>query len=150
MMGPGDMISRNQKMGSSPHTPAVGRGSYWRAPGLMALTLTLLGGVLLLGAVTGLGKDKTPTTRTISGIVTDDAENTIQGATVELSDLQTGKVLDIYSQEGGQYQFADLRFDHDYTVKAMYKGAASEVRKISMFETRWTLVLNLTIPPPKK
>jgi hypothetical protein len=115
-----------------------------------ALTLILLGGVLLLGAVTGLGKDKTPTSRIISGVVTDDADRTIKGATVELTDLQTGKVLDIYSQEGGQYQFSDLRFDHDYTVKAMYRGSSSEVRRISMFETRWTLVLNLTIPQPKK
>ena len=35
----------------------------------------------------------------------DEAENTIQGATIELTDLQTEKVLDIYSQEAGQYQF---------------------------------------------
>ena len=75
----------------------------------------------------------------------DEAENPIQGATVELTDLQTGKVLDIYSQEGGQYQFTDLRFDHDYTVKATYKGSSSEVRQVSSFDTRSRLVLNLTI-----
>ena len=80
------------------------------------------GRVLLLGAGTGLAKDKTPTTRTVSGVVMDEAENPIQGAMIELTDLQTKKVLDIYSQEGGQYQFTDLRFDHDYTVKATYKG----------------------------
>ena len=62
----------------------------------------------------------------------DEAENTIQGATIELTDIQTGKVLDIYSQEGGQYQLSDLRFDHDYTVKATYKGLSSEVRRISI------------------
>ncbi len=65
----------------------------------------LLGGVLLLGAAAGLAKDKMPTSRTVSGVVMDEAENSIKGATIELTDLQTRKVLDIYSQEGGQYQF---------------------------------------------
>jgi hypothetical protein len=116
----------------------------------VALTFLLLGGVLLLGAVTGLAKDKTPKTRTVNGVVFDDAGNTIAGATIELTDLQTNKAFDIYSQEQGQYQFTDIRFDHDYTVKAMYKASSSEVRRISMFETRWTLVLNLTIPKPTK
>ena len=131
-----------------PH--AVKRGYHQRAAGRTALTLVLLGGVLLLGAFTILGKDHTPTRRTITGVVTDDANNTLQGATIELTDVQTGKVLDIYSQADGTYQFSDMRFDHDYTVKAMYKGSSSEVRRISILETRWTLVLNLTIPLPKK
>jgi hypothetical protein len=105
---------------------------------------------LLLGAVTAWAKEKKPQTRTVTGVVADEADNPIQGAAVELTDLQTGKVLDIYSQDGGQYQFADLRFDHDYTVKATYKGSSSEVRRVSMLETRTPLVLNLTIPKPKK
>ena len=144
------MSFRNLTDIAPPDGNPVRRESHRRAPSMAALTLMLLGGLLLLGAATVMAKEKKPQTRTVSGVVSDEAENFIQGAMVELKDLQTGKVLDIYSQEGGQYQFADLRFDHDYTVKAMYKGAASEVRKISMFETRWTLVLNLTIPPPKK
>lgn len=110
----------------------------------------LMGGVLFLGVVSGLAKDKTPTTRIVSGVVLDDAENTIKGATVELTDTQTGKVLDMYSQEGGQYQYTGLRFDHDYTIKATFKNSSSEVRRISMFETRWHLVLNLTIPKTAK
>jgi hypothetical protein len=144
------MSLRILKISAVPCTHSVREGSYRRAPKRAALTLILLGGVWLLGTVTGLGKDKTPTTRTISGAVMDDAENPIEGATVELTDPQTSKVLDIYSQAGGQYQFTGLRFDHDYTVKAMFKGASSEVRRISMFETRWHLVLNLVIPKPKK
>jgi len=68
---------------------------------------------------------------------------------VELVDAQTGKVLDIYSQEGGAYQFTDLSFDHDYTVKATFKGSSSEVRHVSSVDLRARLVLNLTIPEPK-
>ena len=126
------------------------KASHRVAPKLTALTLILLGGVWLLGASAGLAKDKVPTTRIVSGMVMDAAENPIQGAIIELTDLQTKKVLDIYSQGGGQYQFTDLRFDHDYTVKATYKGESSEARQVSSIDTRWHLVLNLTIPNPNK
>jgi hypothetical protein len=117
---------------------------------LTALTLIILGGVWLLGGVTGLAKEKKPDTRTVKGVVLDEGDNSIQGAMVELTDLQTAKVLDIYSQEGGQYQFTGLRFDHDYTVKAAYKDSSSEVRQVSSFDTRTPFVVNLTIPKPKK
>ena len=135
---------------ASPEGNPGGGESHRRAPKLTALTLMLLGGVLLLGAVTGLAKEKKPQTKTVSGTVFDEAENTIQGAAVELTDLQTNKVLDIYSQEGGRYQFTGLSFSHDYTIKAMYKNSSSEVRQISSIDMRPRLVLNLTIPKPNK
>jgi len=144
------MSFRNLTSGASPDGNPVGRESPRRAPKLTGLTLMLLGGVLLLGAVTGLSKEKKPQSKTVSGTVFDEAENVIQGASVELKDLETGKVVDIYSQEGGQYQFTDLRFDHDYTVKATYKGSSSEERRVSMFDTRTRPVLNLTIHKPNK
>ncbi len=150
MMGLGDMSFCKMKGDTSPNGNAVKRESPRRAPELTALTLMLLGGVLLLGAGTGLAKDKTPTTRTVSGVVMDEAENFIQGAMIELTDLQTKKVLDIYSQEGGRYLFTDLRFDHDYTVQATYKGLSSEVRQVSSIDTRWHMVLNLTLLKPNK
>jgi hypothetical protein len=149
-MGHGDMNFRDLKRSAAPGNAPAKRGSRRRGLKQTALTLMLAGGVLLLGAVTGWAKDRQPTTRTISGTVYDQAQNTIEGATIELKDVQTGKVLDIYSQEDGQYQYTGLRFDHDYTIKAMYKGAYSETRKISMLETRWTLTLNLTITKPAK
>jgi hypothetical protein len=102
--------------------------------------------VLLLFSPAAMpAKDKTPTTRTVSGMVMDEAENPIKGATVELKDLQTQKVLDIYSQEDGQYQYSELRFDHDYTVQAAHNGLSSEVRQVSSIDTRWHMVLNLTL-----
>jgi hypothetical protein len=112
----------------------------------MAVALIVLETLLVAGTVTGLAKEKQPPSKTVSGVVADDAGNIIAGATVELTDRQSGKVLDIYSQEGGQYQFSDLRFDHDYTLKAMFKNSTSEVRQVSSFDTRSRPVMNLTIP----
>jgi len=149
-MGLGDMDFRNLNgIASLGNAPA--RRRYQRR-GLKssALTLLLSAALLLLGVVTGAAKDKQPTTRIVSGTVYDDAQNVIVGATIELKDMQTGKLLGIYSQGSGEYQYSDLRFDHDYTIRAMYKGTASEMRRISMFDTRWHLVMNLTVPKPAK
>ena len=93
-------------------------------------------------------KQKGPTTKTVTGMVIDKAENGIGGAEVTLKDLQTGKVVAIYAEANGQYQFTDLDPHHDYEIQAKFKGAASETRQLSSFDTRWKLVINLTIPPP--
>jgi hypothetical protein len=149
-MGLGDMDSRNLNGIESPGNTMAGRGYQRRGQKPAAPILMLVAAVLLLVVVTGSAKDKQPTTRIVSGTVYDDAQNVIVGATIELKDTQTGKVQGIYSQETGEYQYSGLRFDHDYTVKAMYKGSSSEVRRISMFDTRWHLVMNLTVPKPTK
>ena len=55
-MGPGDMSFRNLTSSASPGGNPVRRESHRRAPKLTALTLMLLGGVLLLGAVDRTGE----------------------------------------------------------------------------------------------
>ncbi len=88
--------------------------------------------------------------RIVTGAVLDENDNGIAGATVVLTDLQTGKKDAIYTKDGGLYQFSDLRANHDYEVQASYKGVSSEVRKASSFDTRNKIVLNLKIPPGKQ
>jgi len=117
---------------------------------LVALTILLAAGVLLVNTPGAFAKEKKPTTKTVSGVVFDDAENTIDGASVELTDVQTGKVLAIYSQEDGSYAFTNLSFSHDYKVKASYKGSSSEVRNVSSIDMRTRPVLNLTVPKSTK
>jgi len=93
-------------------------------------------------------KNKAPTTKTVTGQVQDPAEKTLGGAEVTLKDLQTGKTLAIYADENGQYQFTDLDPHHDFEIQAKFKGVASETRQVTSFDTRWKVVINLTIPPP--
>lgn len=113
-------------------------------PKVVAVTALLLAGALVFGFATGLAKDKKPTSRTVSGLVLDETENGIEGAAIELTDVQTGKVQAIYSQEGGQYRFSDLLFSHDYRIKATFKGTSSETRQVSSMDTRPQLVINFT------
>jgi hypothetical protein len=102
-----------------------------------------------LGAPQAFAKEKKVASRTVSGAVLDEADNGIAGAMVELTDLQTGKKVAIYSQEGGEYRFADLRLDHDYQVRASLHGASSPLRTVSSVDTRTRIVINLTIPKKK-
>jgi hypothetical protein len=105
--------------------------------------------VACLLPATGLAakKQKAPTTKTVTGQILDKSERGISGAEVTLKDLQTGKVVAIYAEPDGQYQFSDLDPHHDYEVQANFKGATSETRQVTSFDTRWKVVINLTIPP---
>jgi hypothetical protein len=126
----------------NPRSERTGRRA-WR---LAALACALAVAVLACGAATAAAKEKKPPSKTVSGTVFDEAGNPIEGATVELSDLQTGKVLAMYSQPGGTYQFGDLSLDHDYKLKATYKGKSSEERHVSSIDDRTRPVINLTVP----
>jgi ubiquinone/menaquinone biosynthesis C-methylase UbiE len=90
-------------------------------------------------------KQKPPTTQTVMGVVTDNGENQISGATVTLKDLQTGKTIAIYTEPDGQYRFSDLDMHHDYEIHAGYQGVDSETRTVSSFDTRPKIVINLTV-----
>lgn len=94
-------------------------------------------------------KKKLPTTKTVRGQVLDASGNGIAGAAVEMTDLTTHKTSAIYTGTGGHFLFAGLSLNQDYRFRATYKGKSSEVREVSYWDTRTTLVLNLHIPPPK-
>jgi hypothetical protein len=115
-------------------------------PRLVMALLVL--GTLALAVFPCLAKEKKPTSKTVSGQILDPKDNGLEGATVALKDLQTGKTFHVYTQEDGHYQFTDLRFDHDYQLQANYKGAKSEIRQVSSFDTRARVIINFTFPPP--
>ena len=118
-------------------------------PSCRRVLCALLAAACLL-PVSGLAdkKNKPPTTKTVTGQVQDPDEKTLGGAEVTLKDLQTGKTLAIYAEANGQYQFTGLDPHHDFEIQAKYKGVASETRQVTSFDTRWKVVINLTIPPP--
>jgi len=92
---------------------------------------------------------KPPTSKTVVGQVFDASDNPIVGAAVEMTDLTTGKTSANYTGPEGHYTFTALKLTEDYQIKAHYKGQSSEVRKVSSWDTRFNLVLNLHIPAPK-
>jgi Carboxypeptidase regulatory-like domain len=114
----------------------------------VALALAALG--LVLDPASLMAKrEKLPTSKTVVGQVFDASGNGIAGAAVEVKNLTTGETLAIYTGPQGRFQFTDLKLTQDYQFRAHYKGRSSEVRKVSSWDTRTNLVLNLQIPPPK-
>jgi hypothetical protein len=93
---------------------------------------------------------KPPTSKTVVGQVFDAQDNPIVGAAVEMTNLTTGKTSANYTGPQGHFTFTDLKLTQDYQFKAHYKGQSSEVRKVSSWDTRFNLVLNLHIPAPKE
>ncbi len=137
---------RSQTVGSS-RSRAVFSGVMARIC-VLALAFATLG--LALHPVPLMAKRrKPPTSKTVVGQVFNASGNGIAGAAVEMKDLTTGKTLAIYTGPQGHFQFTDLKLTQDYQFRAHYKGQLSELRKVSSWDTRTNLVINLHIPPPK-
>ncbi len=118
-----------------------------KRPSLLSAIVCLWLVFLALAGPAGAKKREKPS-RTVAGEVLDASDHGIDGATVELKDLRTGKTLAIYTQQGGKYSFRDLQAGDDYQVLAHYKGQSSETRTASSFDNRDLITLNLHIPPP--
>ncbi len=79
-------------------------------------------------------KDKNPTSRTVTGQVTDETGQVLEGAMVTLTDKKTNERTSFFTKKDGRYRFEELSFNNDYEVQARYKNFASEPRKLSQFD----------------
>jgi Carboxypeptidase regulatory-like domain len=95
-------------------------------------------------------KEKPPTTKTVRGEVLDASGNGIAGAAVEMTNLSTGEKTAIFTGTEGSFVFTGLKTFDDYQFRATYKGKSSETRKVSSWDTRMRVQVNLHIPPPKE
>jgi len=95
-------------------------------------------------------KKKPPVLRSISGEVMDSASNGVDGATVELTDLETNKTLASYTLHGGHYSFDGLNPHHDYRIQAKFQDKVSHVRTVSSVSPFNQVVINLTLAPAKQ
>jgi hypothetical protein len=92
-------------------------------------------------------KEKAPTSRTVSGRVVDEISGApIKGAMVTLTDLSTHEQRQSITKEDGRYIFDDLSFTIDYELKARYKEAVTDVRKLSQYDHTAKVIRILTIP----
>lgn len=97
-------------------------------------------------------RDKNATTRTVSGHVTDEAGDLLQGAMVTLTNRKTNEKTTFFTKKDGRYRFEDLSFTNDYDVQARYKTFASDTRKLSQFDKTplpvRILEINIHAPAP--
>ncbi|MDQ2711628.1 MAG: carboxypeptidase-like regulatory domain-containing protein [Acidobacteriota bacterium] len=79
-------------------------------------------------------KEKPATTRTVTGQVTDETGQVLDGALVTLTDSKTNEKTTFFTKKDGRYKFEDLNFTNDYQVQARYKTWSSEPRKLSQYD----------------
>jgi hypothetical protein len=94
-------------------------------------------------------KDKAPTSRTVSGIVTDDSGQPLQGALVTVTESKTKEKREFFTKKDGRYTFDDLAFTEDYQVQAKWKRLISEPRKVSQYDHTAKVVRLLQVQTPE-
>jgi hypothetical protein len=84
-------------------------------------------------------KEKEEPTRTVKGLVTDQAQTPIKQAVVQLKNMRTMDVKSYYTDEQGRFYFAGLDPNTDYEITAKSKGLQEKTRKVSSFDDRMEL-----------
>ena len=93
----------------------------------------------------GQGKKKEPTTRSVSGVVTNEAGEPVPGAVVQLKNTKTLQVRSFITKDKGDYYFYELAMDVDYEFRADWNGKSSKTRTLSSFDAHPDVVINLQL-----
>ena len=92
-------------------------------------------------------KEDDKPTRTVKGLVTDEAQNPLPQAVVQLKNTRTMDVKSYYTDAQGRFYFAGLDPNIDYEIKAMAKGLREKTRRVSSFDDRMELFYEFNLKP---
>lgn len=84
-------------------------------------------------------------TRTLQGQVMKGGDAPLPGAVVYLKNTKTLAIRTFVSDDKGNYRFASLSPNVDYEIYAEYKGAKSDTKTLSAFDSRSTATINLKV-----
>jgi hypothetical protein len=90
-------------------------------------------------------KQAEATVRSVEGTVSDASGAPVTGAVVHLKNTKTLQIRSFISKEDGSYAFHGLSTNVDYEVKAEHQGASSDVKTLSVFDSRTKAVINLKL-----
>jgi hypothetical protein len=90
-------------------------------------------------------KKTKPTSKMLSGTVSDKGDKPIPGAVVYLKNMKTLAVKSFFAQKDGTYRFPQLSLNTDYEVYAEKDGKKSATKTVSQFDDRFNPTINLTI-----
>jgi len=94
-------------------------------------------------------KKTRPTSKMLTGTVTDKSEQPISGAVVYLKNSKTLVVKSFFTQENGSYRFPQLALNTDYEIWAEKDGKKSSTKGVSQFDDRSAPTVNLRIDVSK-
>jgi len=108
------------------------------------ITLAIIFTIAMVVAVPSLiGENNS--TRTLQGQVMKHSEVPLPGAVVYLKNTKTMSVRSFISDNTGNYRFTSLSPNVDYEVYAEFKGAKSDTKTLSAFDSRATATINLKV-----
>jgi hypothetical protein len=93
---------------------------------------------------------KESNTRTIQGTVKDSSDNALSEAIVQLKDMKTSKVVDFVTKDDGKYAFSDLPMDINYELAAKHGDLTAPVKKVSIYDTRKSVIMNFQLTAAKQ
>jgi carboxypeptidase family protein len=113
---------------------------------LVAPLLTL---ILIFACASILGaqskKEGNSSFRTLQGTVQDANGNPVEQAVVQLKDSRTLQVLSFITKSDGAYHFANLKTEIEYEVKGSHGGLSTDWKRVSVFDTRKVVIVNLKL-----
>ncbi len=83
--------------------------------------------------------------RSVQGVVRGPSDSLVEGAVVHLKDTKSLRVRSFITREDGGYRFHGLSTDVDYELRANFQDLSSEVRRLSVFDSRRNAVINLKL-----
>jgi len=114
---------------------------------------SLLAGALalLLGGLAVAGAQAQPDAkRLLRGQVLDEDGKLVENAIVHLKNLTTREQLSVVTDKEGRYRFNDVDKKNDYEIFAEWREQKSRTRKVSQFDTRAVVTINLPLEPLKQ
>ena len=90
-------------------------------------------------------KKTKPTSKMLTGTVTDKSDKPIPGAVVYLKNMKSLAMKSFFTQQDGSYRFPQLGLNTDYEVYAEKDGKKSDSKTISQFDDRFNPTINLRI-----
>ncbi len=90
-------------------------------------------------------KKPRPTSKMLTGTVTDKSDQPISGAVVYLKNSKSLVVKSFFTQQDGSYRFPQLALNTDFEIWAEKDGKKSDSKNISQFDDRFTPTVNLRI-----
>ena len=90
-------------------------------------------------------KTPKPTSKMLTGTVTDQDDKPISGAVVYLKNSKTLVVKSFFTQENGSYRFPQLALNTDYEIWAEKDGKKSSTKGVSQFDDRFAPTINMSI-----
>ncbi len=101
--------------------------------------------LLVLLALTVAAASNAPSSRTLTGLVTDRGGTPVPDAVVYLKDTKTLAVKSYITGKDGSFRFPALSTNIDYEVYAQVDGRRSDKKTLSSFDSRPQAVINLKI-----